>query len=202
MRPNERSARAHVVAIAIAMLAAALPCLANAGVLTGQWPGRAGECRLVLEEYDREILHLRMRRDGAPVESCMPSSPALAEALDGLLRAARADREGPFTLFLGRVVELPGLSADLVRAARESQGWDTRSGRPRTGDPNGFVAGILAHTAALRDLVPGYTIAHVSVEKVLVPTRAGIRARTAIEPVPGERLPYDAMLWVRLERRR
>jgi hypothetical protein len=127
---------------------------------------------------------------------------ALAETLDGLLRAARSDRALPFNLFLGRIVELPWLSRELALAARGSQGWDMRAGRPRAGDPDRFVAGLLANSAALRDLFPSYTITSVSVEKVLVPTRAMIRARTAGDHVPDERLPYDAMLWVRLESKR
>lgn len=124
--------------VLIVVLTLALPGPAFAGVLTGQWSGRAGECQLVLEEYDHEVLHLRMRR----------------------------------------------------------------AGRPRDGDPSRFVTGLLARGAALRDLVPGYTITSVSVEKVLVPTRAMIRARKAVDTFPDERLPYDALLWVRLERNR
>jgi len=188
---------------ALVLFVVALPLQAFAGVLTGQWPGRAGECELRLEEYDREALQLRMRQAGATMwDSCTSEATALAAALDGLLRAARTGREAPFSLFLGRVVELPGLSRELVQTARGSQEWDARAGRPRTGDPNRFVAGILAKSATLRDLVPGYSITRVSVEKVLVPTRAEIRARTGGGPVPEERLPYDAQLWVRLERKR
>lgn len=186
----------------IAWIALALPGPSFAGVLTGQWPGRAGECQLVLEEYDREILHLRMRRAGTTWDSCAPEAAALAETLDGLLRAARSDRAGPFSLFLGRVVELPQLSRELAQAARGSQGWDMRAGRPRAGDPNRFVALLLARSRTLRDLFPSYTITSVSVEKVLVPTRSMIRARATGDQVPDERLPYDAMLWVRLERKR
>jgi hypothetical protein len=194
--------RGVIAPLAVAVLSVALPCSAIAGVLTGQWLGRAGECQLVLEEYDREVLHLRMRREGAPMDPCMPEAAALAAALDGLLRSARADRAGPFSLFLGRVVEFPWLSRELAQQARESRGWDPLTGRPLAGDPNRFVAGLLAGSAALRDLVSGYAILHVSVEKVLVPTRAEIRSRQAGEPVPDQRLPYDALLWVRLESKR
>ncbi len=107
----------------------------------------------------------------------------------------------PLSLFLGRVVELPLLSGELVRTARESPEWDARAGRPRAGDPNRFVAGLLLNSAVLGDLLPDYTITSVSIEKVLVPTRAAIRARKTGDPVPDERLPYDAMLWVRLKRK-
>lgn len=195
-------ARCALIVFFVAHTVATQPLPAFAGVLTGQWTGRAGECQLALEEYDREILHLRMRREGGAWDACTPEAAALAAALESLLRAARAEREGTFTLFLGRVVELPRLSAELVRTARQSREWDTRTGRPRAGDPNGFVAGILAQTPALRDLFPAYAIASVSVEKVLVPSSAEIRARKERDPAPGERIPYDAMIWVRLKSRR
>jgi hypothetical protein len=136
-------------------------------------------------------------------DTCTPEAAALTEALGGLLRASRAGRDAlaPLSLFFGRVVELPLLSPDLVRAARESPEWDARAGRPRSGDLNRFVAGLLLNSAALRDLLPDYTITSVSVEKVLVPTRDAMRARKAGDPVPAGRLPYDAMLWVRLKRK-
>lgn len=194
------SCRALSVVLALAL---PFPLPAAAGVLTGQWPGRAGECELRLEEYDREGLQLRMRRAGSAMwDTCTPEAAALAAALDGLLRDARSGLAAPFALFLGRVVELPGLSRELVQAARDSREWDTNAGRPRTMDANHFVAGLLAGSAALRDLLPGYAIAGVSVEKVLVPTRAAIRERREGDFVPDARLPYDALLWVRLEKKR
>jgi hypothetical protein len=184
-------------------LAVALPLPAIAGVLTGQWPGRAGECELRLEEYDREVLQLRMRHAGATMwDTCTPAAADLAPALEGLLQAARADRAAPFSLFLGRVVELPRLSRQLVEAARESKEWDAATGRPRTIDVNRFVAELLLNSVPLRDLFPGYDITRISVEKVLVPTRAAIRERKEGGEIPDARLPYDALLWVRLERRR
>ena len=105
------------------------------------------------------------------------------------------------SLSLGRVVELPGLSAALAEAARASPGWDAASGRPRRGDVNGFVAGLLQQSAVLKGLLPAYSIESVSVEKVLVPTRRAVRERTATDGIPDGRLPYDAQLWVRVKQR-
>jgi hypothetical protein len=66
---------------------------------------------------------------------------------------------------------------------------------------NGFVAGLLLQSAALRGFLPAYFIESVTVEKVLVPTHRAVRERTGTDGVPDARLPYDAQLWVLVRRR-
>jgi hypothetical protein len=174
---------------------------ARSDVLTRSWRDRAGACTLVLEQYDGSYHQLRISAAASgSLEACVPTFAELSAGLGRLL--AEAAPEGVISLFLGTVTDVPGLSADLVAASRSSAGWDERLGRPRSGDPNGFVSDLLLRSLVLRDLVPGYEILGVSVEKVLVPTRQAIRGRRAGDGVPDRRVPYDAQLWVRLRTRR
>jgi len=173
---------------------------ASADVVTRSWRDRAGACALVLERYEGGSCQLRISAaEAGRLEACVPAFAELAAGLGRLLAAAAPTAPaGEISLFLGTVSDIPGLSAELVAASRASPGWDEQLGRPRSGDPNGFVAGLLLHNLVLRDLVPGYEIVGVSVEKVLVPTRRAIREHHAGDGVPDGRLPYDAQLWVRL----
>jgi len=171
---------------------------ASGGVLTHSWRDRAGACALVLEQYDGSYYQLRISAaETERFEACVPTFTELAAGLGRILAAAAPD--GVIPLFLGTVADVPGLSAELVAMSRSSAGWDERLGRPRSGDPNGFVAGLLLRSHALRELLTEYEIVGVSVEKVLVPTHRAIRERRAGDGVPDGRLPYDAQLWVRLQ---
>ena len=202
-RSQPRCRRRAILAGALALSLGFTPGPAAAGVLTNSWDERRDACTLTLEEYDGAALVLRMRPDGATFAGpCPIAAEGLAAALDALLRKAAADTGAQErSLSLGRVVDLPGLSAALAEAARVATGWDAASGRPRRGDVNGFVADLLQGSAALKGLLPAYSIESVSVEKVLVPTRRAVRERTAAAGIPDARLPYDAQLWVRLRQR-
>jgi hypothetical protein len=196
--------------VALAAAAVALGALGHgeacAGALTGAWTDHAGACALVLEQYDGATLHLRVRAaDPGSLARCVPTFAELAAGVGRLLAAAGtpvaggpSGPAGTATLFVGTVGDVPGLSEELVAASRASAGWDAASGRPRSGDPNGFVAGLLRASPLLRDLFASHTIAGVSVEKMLVPTRRAVRERRPGDGVPDARLPYDAQLWVRL----
>lgn len=193
-----KKARALLGTLA-ALFALCVPAVrdASCGVLTNSWSDRAGACALVLEQYDGAYYHVRVSAaEPGRLATCVPAFAELAAGLGRVLAAAAPD--GVISLFLGTVADVPGLSAELVAASRSSAGWDERLGRPRTGDPNGFVAGLLLQSRLLLDLLPGYEVVGVSVEKVLVPTRRAIRERRAGAGVPDGRLPYDAQLWVRL----
>jgi hypothetical protein len=196
--------RAAPLALALGLIALAGPP-ARAGVLTGSWTTPAGGCQLVLEEYDGASFHLR-RRPGAPgaTAACTLTRQEFARGLASLLNdafAARRTPGGAASLFLGTIAEIPGLSEELVRAAKASPQWDVRQGKARSGSPNGFVAQVLAGQTTLPGLFPRFTLAGVSVEKVLVPTGRMIRERRAGDGVPDARVPFDAMLWVRLRPR-
>lgn len=170
---------------------------ASCGVLTDSRRDHAGACALVLEQYDGSYYQLRLSALVAGrLERCVPTFAELAAGLGRLLAAVAPD--GVIALHLGTVADVTGLSAELVAASRSSAGWDARLGQPHSGNPNGFVADLLLHSRVLRDLLPGYEIVGVNVEKVLVPTPRAIREPRAGDGVPDARLPYDAQLWVRL----
>ena len=134
-------------------------------VLSRSWRDRAGACALALEQYDGTYYQLRVSAvEAAHLEDCQPTFAELAASLGRMLAAAAPD--GAISLFVGTVGDIPGLSAELVATARSSGGWDEPRGRPRAGDPNGFVAGLLLKRLVLRDLLPGYEIVGVSVGKV------------------------------------
>jgi hypothetical protein len=191
-RRNTTAALAALVTICVLTVRAA-----SGDVLTHAWRDRAGACALVLEQYEGAYYQLRISAvDAGLLEACVPTCAELAAGLGRMLAAAAPD--GVISLFLGTVSDIPGLSAELVAASRSSTGWDEHLGRPQAGDPNGFVASLLLRSPVLQDLLPGYEIIGVSVEKVLVPTRRARRGRRASDDVPDGRLPYDAQLWVRL----
>lgn len=173
-------------------------------VLTASWVERREGCTLTLEQYDGSTLVLRTRPDGTVFAGpCEITGAGFTAALGALMSQAiegAAERVSR-SISLGRVVDLPGLSAALAAAARRSPGWDQSSGRPRVGDLNGFVEALLLESASLRELLPGFLIESVSVEKVLVPTRRAVRERTGSDGIPDGRLPFDAQLWVRVRKR-
>ena len=164
---------------------------------------KAGACTLRLEA-DEEARVLRLRV--LPEEGgCRLSG----EEVQAFLRQAfsRTDPprpEGPYAaLFLGRLVDLPWLSEWLASAAAADGRWDRKAGRPVGMGVEAFVAALLSERRFAEQLEPalrdaGYRIRGATVEKVLVgdarqvgPNGARIR--------PG-RVPYDAMVWLRLER--
>ena len=153
--------------------------------------------RWCFKQYDGSYYQLRIfAAEAGRSQACVPTFAELTAGLGRVLAAAAPDRG--VSIYLGTVADVPGLAAELVAASRAAAGWDERLGRPRSGDPNGFVAGLLLRSLVLRDLLPGYEIVGVNVEKVLVPTLRAIRERRAGDGVPDGRLPYDAQLWVRL----
>ena len=92
------------------------------------------------------------------------------------------------SLYLGRAVRLPWLSAQIEDEARGHAGWNPQTGRAREGHENEFVSARLA-TEDFRERLAApfadspFAVEHVSVEKVLV---------RETEP----RLPFDAQVWL------
>jgi len=145
-------------------------------------------CEIALEARGSEpVLQLRPGR-------CAPSLAETREALRVLLdRLYPAGRLGAVAgLSLGRIESLPWLSERLAAAALRAPGWDARSGRPRAGSPERFVAELLREQRLAAELATvlaafGAEAEIGSVEKVLVrEQRDG-------------RVPYDAIVWLRLE---
>jgi hypothetical protein len=187
-------------ALLLAMLAPPAPAAAYQERLVHSI--QLGRCALKLEADD-EARGLRVR---VSPEGVKPPCTASREELQRLLREAFSRTapprlEGVYrSLYLGRLVEFPWLSAELVASAAADAAWDARKGRPVGKDPNAYVAAILSRRAVTEPLQSaiagsGHRIRAASVEKVLV----GDRRLRGGEGPPG-RLPFDAMVWFSLER--
>ena len=164
---------------------------------------KAGACTLRLEaDDDARALRLRvLPEDGG----CRVSR----EEVQALLRRAFSKTDPPrlegayATLFLGRLADFPWLSEWLASAAAGDGRWDRQEGRAVGMGNEACVAALLSEPRFTEQLEPalrdaGYRIRGATVEKVLVrdapePGAQGARSR------PG-RVPYDAMVWLRLER--
>jgi hypothetical protein len=179
-----------------------LPCVrpAEAAIVTGSWKTQAESCTMVLEEEDRSAYHLRMvqPRDGLKVP-CVHSIEAFAAAFTRVMQdAAPFQKQGKETLriFLGRLIELPGLSKELSSSARQSKEWNVAGGKPVRENENMFVGRLLLKSETLRELLGGVKLTHISVEKVLVPSRDMVTRWKRGASYPNKRVPYDCLLWV------
>jgi len=157
-------------------------------------------------EVSEEGAQLRLRADG-----CALSLPETAAAIEALLGEAWDGKRMPIeraSLGLGRIVDYPWLSKALAEAAMKSPVWDPKKGRGRRGGDNAAVASMVDTRRLLQPLAPvfaryGAKARAGSVEKVLV-AKVGdgdeLAAVAGQKLAEGKRLPYDAILWVRLEK--
>lgn len=171
---------------------------AHAVTLIGKFDYQAIECKVVLESYE-DLLHPDLRLRPACALSLASTRGALAE----LLPRALPERFNPETLvlFLGRIEEYPWLSERLAHAAFASADWDVHKGRVREDTDthaNRFVGQLLEQDELLRTLVPGWDVYAVSVEKVLVRRVADLTTFRLPEAKPGDKVPVDALLHLRL----
>ena len=173
---------------------------AEAAVVTGSWKTQAESCTMVLEEEDRSTYRLRLvPNQGKTKTPCIPSTRAFADAFTSVMRdAAPFQKQGKeaVRIFLGRLVELPEMSRELSSTARQAREWNLASGKPVRGPVNVFVARLLLKSDTLRELLGGLRPVHISVEKVLVPTRNMVAGWKRGASYPNRRVPYDCLLWV------
>jgi hypothetical protein len=164
----------------------------------------AGPCALRLEALASEEA-LRIRAHHPESRSCRIEAEAVIALLADAFSASNPATPLPLfrSLTFGRLIDYPWLSQFLAHRAAADRAWDLAKGRPVAGDVNRFVAQILSSREILDPLEPplarhGYAIGRASVEKVLVggfdqvPLLAG--------PPPRGRVPFDAILWLRLQR--
>jgi hypothetical protein len=155
---------------------------------------------MVLEEEDRSVYHLRLvpPRGGAKTP-CVPTAEAFTDAFGRVMQeAAPFQKQGKETvrIFLGRLLELPGMSRDLSSTARQAKEWNLADGKPVRGNENVFVARLLLKSDELRELLGGLKLTHISVEKVLIPSRDMVTKWKRGASYPNKRVPYDCLLWV------
>jgi hypothetical protein len=149
---------------------------------------------------------MRLRADG-----CELTLPETAAAIEALLTEAWGGKRMPVdraSLSLGRIVEYPWLSKALAEAAMKSPVWEPKQGRGRRSSDNAAVASLVDTRRLLMPLAPtlarfGAKARAGSVEKVLV-GKVGDTAELAPlagqKLAEGKKLPFDAILWVRLEK--
>lgn len=98
-------------------------------------------------------------------------------------------------LFLGRLENYHWLANRVARSAAADQNWDTQDGRPREGNLNAYVAGLLMQEdlSPLTDVLAenGYKIVGASVEKVIV-------QRMSFAGLLDGRCPGDALVHLRI----
>jgi hypothetical protein len=157
---------------------------------------------------------LEVHDDGATLQLRLPRHVALdvsTRALDELLTQAFPQHVLPaerISIDVGRIIEHPWLSQRLAESALRSPRWDAVRGKPRGGNDNAVVAQLIDGEKLVAPWAAvfarhGATVRNASVEKVLI-GRVGETAElaplAAHPAAAGKRLPFDAILWLRLER--
>ena len=163
-----------------------------------------GNCVLRVEADDQShTLRLRLLPEG-------PTCQVTQAAMHTILKAVFAQTDppklaGPYTsLFLGRLMEYPWLSAYLATSAYHDRQWDRKLGKPVTMGLYRYVRSILSRKEVTAQFDEpfgdsGYRVVAVTVEKVGVggfadiPLYAGPRR-------PGK-VPCDALVWLTLEKK-
>lgn len=157
-------------------------------------------------EIREDGAELRLRADG-----CALSLPETAAAIEALLGEAWGGQRMPsdrVSLGLGRMVSYPWLSKALADGAMKSPVWDGKRGRGRRGSNESAVASIVDTRRLLAPLAPvfarfGAKARASSVEKVLVGKPDEVETLAPLvgqKLADGKKLPYDAILWLRLEK--
>ena len=129
--------------------------------------------------------------------ACPLGPESTRQAMHTLLAAAPAGA-AEVSVFLGRAIEYPWISALIVRQAVASREWNSGSDHAARGGDNRAVARLLLEAPQLAQAFAGWTLAGVSVEKVLVRPAQDLDLATGA--APATQLPYDAQIWVRLRR--
>lgn len=171
-----------------------------------------GDCRLSWIVFDEAPNKGVIQNRSACTESLAEQLPRLDRLLAAVIQDPAA--APPLSFIWGRLY--PDVACDrremshrLALAAHRSPAWDHGRGRPRSGDPNTFVAEVARENMIypeLRDLfvARGLELRLVSVEKVLIlPAgelndfpqlqQAGVKAQ--------ERLPFDCLAYFSVARR-
>lgn len=152
----------------------------------------APECAVGFERYQETRLVLRLR----------PACPIGFASTQGAVRAILGEGgDAPeVSLSFGRIERYAWLSSLLARQASSSRRWNLSAGKPYEGHENAYVAAALRGMPEFTALFERWRVVGVSVEKVLVKPAAQLSLPEGAPVPPGSRLPYDAILYVTLQR--
>lgn len=163
-----------------------------------------GECKLSVEADDKWHT-LRLRAFDPSYKGCRIDRESMVTILEAAFAKTQPPKlEGTYSsLSIGRLIDYPWLSRYLASAAYGDRGWNARKGKPASGDINGYVAKLLFKKELTEQLEKafakgGYSIAGVSVEKVLVGSFRNVPFYTG-KISPG-RVPFDAQVWFMLKK--
>jgi hypothetical protein len=152
---------------------------------------QAPESEVAFERFEETPPVLRLR------PACTLGHRSTQDALRALLAQAGAPE---LSLALGRIERYPWLSSMLARQASSSRRWNAAAGRPLEGHENAYVAAALRGMPEFTALFERWQVVGVSVEKVLVKRASELSLPAGAPVAPDAKLPYDAILWVRLRR--
>jgi hypothetical protein len=152
----------------------------------------APECEIAFERFEETRTILRLR------PACPVGFTSTRAAVRQVLE--QAGDASAITLSFGRIERYAWLSDSLARQASSSRRWNAAAGRPVEGHENAYVAAALRGMPEFTVLFEGWTVAGVSVEKVLVRRAAELSLPAGAPVAPGAKLPWDAILWVTLRR--
>ena len=163
-----------------------------------------GQCSLRVEADDQSrTLRLRVHPEDP---ECHITRDAAYEILKAVFSKTDPPKlEGTYaSLFLGRLIDYPWLCEYLASSAYKDPRWDKNKGKPVSMNINKYVSAILFSrevTAQFEEAFgnSGYRVRAVSVEKVLVGSFSDVPLYQGKMPLG--KIPYDAMVWLSLERR-
>ena len=162
-----------------------------------------GNCIFRVEADDEaRTLRLRVQPEGS---GCRCSRDAMQAIVQAAFTSTEPSRlEGTYTtLFLGRLVSYPWLMHTLAATAATDPQWQRKRAQPVSLDLHAYVQRILARPEVMQPFnevlrTGGYRVATVTVEKVGVARFPEVPGYTG--PAFSGRVPYDAMVWLHLER--
>ncbi len=200
----ERAKRAAGLLCCTAALMLALPAVCTAYQPRLVLSAEEGDCSLRVEADDQARM-LRLR-----VHPAYPRCHATRESVQRVLKAVFSATDPPklqgvyTSLYLGRLIDYPWLCGHLALSAYDDPRWDRKRGEPVSMGLNRYVSSVLSTREVLSQFEgafgeSGYAITAASVEKVLV-GRLGDVPLYRGDAKPGK-VPYDAMVWFRLEKR-
>ena len=164
----------------------------------------AGQCTLRVEADD-EARSLRLRILPEASDCYFTKNEMQSLLTRAFSKTAAPKLEGIYSsLFIGRLIDFPWLCDYLASAAYGDRMWDKSKGKPVSMNINKYVAALLSRrdvTIQLEEPIQasGYSIVDASVEKVLVGSFRDVPQYSG-RMVQGK-VPFDAMVWFRLEKR-
>ena len=162
-----------------------------------------GNCTIRLQaDFKWKVLIIRAHQPN--FKPCRMTQATLIQ----LIKEAASKNDSVFqfhsftSIFIGRAVEYPWLSAFMALKAKDDSLWSLKRGRPKEKNINHYVEKFLAQHEFLQEINPifakvHYRIKGVSVEKVLVGTYKNIPNYAGQKFKGG--VPFDAQIYFLLQ---